>query len=374
MAGKSKAARAGGVAFGAVLIAAAVYGVFLMDFDVDIPEPPPPVRPLKTMTIDSPFDPSGRRFPGKVRASQEVDLAFQVAGPLVEFPVRKGQEVGEGELLGRLDPRDFQLALDDAEARLDEAETLWERMQRLHDAGNAQQVEYEEQKRAYTVAHAAAKQARKDLEDTQLRAPFAGVIASTFVENFENVQAKQAILSLQDVESVEIVVNVPESRVMQGKGEPGEYRHVATFEYLPDREFEVEIKEFEIEADPATQTYAATFVMPAPKDVMILPGMTATIREYRRETEAATNAGYAVPIDAVPVDSQGQYYVWKIEDAEKGMGTAHRANVTVGDLMRDDILVLDGLTRGDRIALAGVHLLQEGQKVHPFSAKGEDSP
>jgi RND family efflux transporter MFP subunit len=212
--------------------------------------------------------------------------------------------------------------------------------------------------------------ARKALDDTSLLAPFAGVIADTFVDNFQNVHAMQQVVSLQDVESVEIVVDVPEKRVMQAKGTKGLYRFVATFEYLPGREFEVEVKEFSTEADPATQTYAATFVMPAPEDVLILSGMTATIREYRKEPASTEAVAYAVPIDAVPIDGQGRYYVWQVKDGADGTGTVFRVDVEVGEMVRNDILVTAGLEPGNRIALAGVHLLREGQVVRPFSANG----
>ena len=219
----------------------------------------------------------------------------------------------------------------------------------------------------FDVAEAEEKIAAKALEDTYLRAPFAGVIAQTFVENFENLARKQRILSLQDVSSVEIEVNIPEEVVAVAKGTADAFRFVATFDYLPGRDFAVTPREFTTEADPLTQTYAATLVMPAPEDVSILPGMTATITPYRLETAASEDSGYAVPIDAVPVDGLGTYYVWKTEQEAGGAWTVHRVDVKVGEMMQDEILVVEGLRTGDRIAAAGVHVLQEGQRVRPLN-------
>ncbi len=141
------------------------------------------------------------------------------------------------------------------------------------------------------MAEARANIATKALDDTHLRPPFTGVIANTFADRFENVQAKQSVLSLQDISSVEVEVSVPEKRVVRALEDKGKFRFAATFDYLPDREFEVSVKEFSTEADPVTQTYTATFAMPAPDDVLIMPGMTAgTSNHDPRRTHQETSS------------------------------------------------------------------------------------
>jgi len=365
-----------GAVVGVVLMATSVYSVFFVDWTKDVPPEAPVVRPLKTMLLTSPFSASARKYPGKVGANEEVDLAFQVAGQLIEMPIRKGQDVVKGELLGRLDSRDLENALLTRQAVLTSARSDYERIKDLADRNLAAPKETIDSKAAYDAAIAEAKIAQKAFDDTSLFAPFAGVIADTFADNFQNVSAKQPVLSLQDVSSVEIIVNVPEERVVRAERgkEKDRYRFVATFEYLPGREFEVEVKEFSTEADSSTQTYEATFVMAAPEDAVILPGMTVTVREYLREPDLSEAIAYAVPIDALPIDDQGNYFAWVVTDDGDGKGTVHRAEVTVGEMVQDDILVLTGLSLGDRIALAGVHLLQEGQQVLPFLAQGNAGP
>ncbi|UCE58430.1 MAG: efflux RND transporter periplasmic adaptor subunit [Phycisphaerales bacterium] len=376
MAGNKRTPRILGVMVGIVLVAVAVYSVVYLDWTREVPPEPSVVRPLKTMIIAEPFSAAGRKYPGKVAANEEVNLAFQVSGQLVEVPVRKGQDVAQGELLARLDSRDFENTLATKQAALTSARADYERIKGLAERGMAADKETIDAKAAYDAAVAEMNIAQKALDDTRLSAPFAGVIADTFVDNFQNVSAKQSILSLQDVASVEIVVNVPEERVVRSKKgeERYRYRFVATFEYLADREFEVAFKEFSTEADSATQMYEATFVMSAPEDASILPGMTVTVREYLKTPEPSETIAYAVPIEAVPIDDQGNYFVWVVNDTADGTATVHRANVTVGEMIQDDILILEGLSGVERIALAGVHLLQEGQQVRPFLAKGDTSP
>ena len=82
-AGKAKP-RIGSAAVGIVLMAGAVYSVDFMDWTINVPLEPPVVRPLKTLGIAPPFSAAGRKYPGKVEANEEANLAFQVSGQLIE--------------------------------------------------------------------------------------------------------------------------------------------------------------------------------------------------------------------------------------------------------------------------------------------------
>lgn len=63
------------------------------------------VRPVKLLTVEGSTSAVQRSYPGRVRASQRVDLAFQVAGPLIELPVNEGQSVDKGQLIARILPQ-----------------------------------------------------------------------------------------------------------------------------------------------------------------------------------------------------------------------------------------------------------------------------
>ena len=358
-----------GVVIGLTAVGVAVYSVFFIDWTTEVRQEEELVRPVKTMVIESPFAFSGRKYPGKVLAHRRVDLAFQVAGPLIELPVKNGDEVTQGRILARIDPRDFENELNAKKALLAKAKHDVEKVERLFQSGVANQQEVVDAKAAFDVAEADSKITEKALEDTYLSAPFGGVIANTFVENFQNVRARQRILSLQDVSRVEIEINIPEERVALKLKDKDAFGLIATFDYLPGREFEVEVEKFATEADQATQTFAATVAMDAPKDVNVLPGMTATITPYRKQLEDNEAAGFAVPIDAVPVDELGTYHIWKIATDSSGRLSVHRVDVQVGEMILNDIVVLSGLSKGDRIATAGVHLLREGQQVRLLDAE-----
>lgn len=369
----SKRARSGivGVVVGIPLMGIAVYSVAFVDWTKEVPPEPPVVRPVKTLEIGAAHDTTTRLYPGTVKAGKEVNLSFQVSGQMIELNVKKGDDVEAGDQLARIDPHDFEQDLAAKQGELTKAKYDFEKINRLFADGNAGRQEVVDAQRLFETSQANMKIAEKALEDTRLVAPFPGKIADRFADNFQKIVAWQEIVALQDVSHVEIVIDVPEERVIRAHAERGKNEYVAMFDYLPGRTFDTEIKEFASEADPATQTYAVTFMMPAPTDVLILPGMTTTIRESRIDPSDGATV-FAVPIEVVPVDRVGQYFVWKIEDQPKGNALVHRQDVTVGEMVEKNILVTGGLVAGDRIAAAGVHLLLEGQVVRPLASKAGD--
>jgi multidrug efflux pump subunit AcrA (membrane-fusion protein) len=106
------------------------------------PAPPPgePAdvsRPAQIQLVSPAALGSDLRFPGRVRAVQRVELAFNVPGQIVELPIAEGEAVQAGALLARLDPASYQTALDVAQAELDAATAEYERMRRLWEKSQA---------------------------------------------------------------------------------------------------------------------------------------------------------------------------------------------------------------------------------------------
>jgi multidrug efflux system membrane fusion protein len=196
------------------------------------------------------------------------------------------------------------------------------------------------------------------LEYTRLKAPFDGVIAQKYVDNYQEVQAKQAVLSLQNVTDVEVLIDVPELMVAPvRKSKP---RFYAEFTADPNRRFELRIKEFATQADPVTQTYRVVLVMPAPAGIRILPGMTVNVAIEFTE-EAGAVAEILVPASAVFADDAGHPQVWVIDPQTM---KAQRRAVVTGELSGgDSIRIVSGLNADETIAVSGVGMLSEGQTV-----------
>ncbi|MGB1131377.1 MAG: efflux RND transporter periplasmic adaptor subunit, partial [Haloferula sp.] len=172
-----------------------------------------PVRPVKAIQIGSPSTIDRKVITGKARPAEQVDIAFEVPGKLVELAVDVGDEVKKGQALAQLDPRDFRNAVAMAEAEAQRAAAQRDRVVKAFETNAVSAQDVTNAKAQSRAADAAVEIARKQLEETTIRAPYDGSIAATYVENFENVLGKQKVVRLIDLSRIEMVVDVPESLI-----------------------------------------------------------------------------------------------------------------------------------------------------------------
>lgn len=333
------------------------------------PSPPAPVaQPVKIFTVGGAGNGRALEFPGEVTPSQNAQPAFEVAGKIVEFRVDEGQAIAAGDVIARLDARDFEAALDKARANLDKTRSDLGRYQTLYDKGVSPLTDLESAKRRYEVTEAEIRTAEKAVEDCVLRAPFTGTVAKKLVQDFQNVRAKEPIVILQDESTLEIRVSVPESdfaAMTPGLSIAERNQRLAvavSIASIPDRSFPGHIKEFATTADPVTRTFEATFAFAPPGDVTIRPGMTAKVR-ITPQKAAARAGSVSVPARAVVTDASGESLVWVVDPDTL---TVKRTVVTTGDVAGDRIEVRSGLRPGMEIAVSGVARLRDGMQVRRF--------
>jgi len=326
----------------------------------------PVVRPVKTMVVGGSSSDFQRTFTARVRAADRVELAFQVPGKIIELPVKKGQQVTQGDLIGRLDQRDYKSDLQSAQAQFDKALANFKRGDELVVKGFISRTDYDRLKSRRDVSAAELDKAKKAFDDTSLKAPFGGVVAQRFVENFTEVRAKQQIISLHDSSLMELVIYVPEHIValMRHEGPREEAKLYAEFNAIPGEEFPLTVKEFSTQADATTQTFEYVLTMPRPEARNILPGMTASVHVIRTDiNDSQVAASFSIPAIAVFADEKSQSHVWVIKQPDN---IVHARQVTTGQLSgSDQIEILDGIKSGEVIAIAGVSQLREGMQVRP---------
>ena len=199
--------------------------------------------------------------------------------------------------------------------------------------------------------------ARDQLDYTNMRAPFNGTIVATYVENFEEIHAKQIILRLLDPTHVEMTIDVAESSISYI---PFDENIRARFDAFPGLLIPAEVKEIGTEASATTRTYPVTLIMEQPEGVTILAGMTGEITGNVALPETEEETPIEVPTTAVFSDSTELSYVWVIDIDES---TVAKREVQLGRLTEFGITIVRGLDPGEYIATAGVHYLEEGQEI-----------
>ena len=270
---------------------------------------PDPIKPVKLFTVQAGLEQLTMSLPGRVRAARRSELSFKVSGPLEKLPVDEGQVVKKGDLIAQILPRDFQTAINEAKARVLEAEQQYQRYKELYSRRQVSKADFDRYRASRDVARARLEDAQNALKDTTLVAPFDGVIAKRYVENFEKVQEKQPIAFLQMIEQLEILIDVPELLMAQLRQKTDGAEMIAEFDAVAGKQYPLTVKEFSTDADPATQTYQVVLAMDQPQEANILPGMTAKVTVSGAQGDTTGSTIY-IPAIAVLNDADGQNYVW----------------------------------------------------------------
>lgn len=214
---------------------------------------------------------------GQAEAWRRTVITAEVAGRVDRVPVRESQTVGPGEVVLSVDPLDYELSLEEAEARLERAEADY-RERLLFDADLPTDVREERDRAArlksgLSEAEIAVRKARLDLERTRVRAPFPGRIASLQVVPGQLVSAGTELMTIVDTDPIRVQVQVLE----------GELTHLAPggkaqvrFSAFPEEVFLGEIETINPVVEQQTRTARVTVVVPNGAG-RILPGMYARV-------------------------------------------------------------------------------------------------
>lgn len=328
------------------------------------PVAPEPVRPAIIHTVGQADAGAKLRFPGRLRAAKRAELSFNVPGFVTEFALIEGARVTAGQVVARLDDAVFRARVAAAQSEFERARVDLERYQRLLDTEQAvARTEVDDRRSRLEVARTNLTAAQQDLSDTVIKAPFSGVVTRRRLETFANVQAKQAIADLQDLSSLEVVINVPQ-RLLRTEG-TRRTEALAFFDGHEDQPVPVVLKSYATEADPQTQTYEVVLALKSrPPGLALLPGLAVTVLPFA-EKPAPAAATLAIPLTAVSADATGAKFVWVVS----ADGRVARRNVVPGEICGGDVTLASGLKAGERIVTAGVGALREGMKVRPLDAQ-----
>ena len=304
-----------------------------------------------------------RNFFGRVAARETVDIAFQVPGQVVSLPVIEGMNLAEGDVIAELDLEIFELDLQSARLRLNQAERTMERL-RLLAGTTVSQVAIDDAETELALARVAVKNAEYALGHATLRAPFDALVSTRYIPNFTTVSAGTRIARLHDMSELRIKVAVPE--VLYQASNIFDLTRVKLEAKFPgsNETFPVEPREFEAETTEDGQSFIWTMGMTPPPGRTILPGSSVTIVA----TLNSEGRGFIIPPTAVRLGPGGGPSVMVFDGGpEDETGTLRLVPV---DIQPDDdgrVVVTSGLEAGVEIVALGVARLQDGQSVRRFA-------
>ena len=303
-----------------------------------------------------------RDFAGMATADDAVNLAFKISGQILSVDVSKGDYVKKGELLARLDPRDVELQKAADRSQFERAKSQYERMQRLLDHEAVSQQEYESARAQYVQAQSAYENSKDLLSETNLRAPFGGVIERTYVDTYQRVQSGQTILRLVNPMSTTVEFTMPE------KSLPllfdSTIRFSVTFDNIPNRQFVARLDTYaKTSSDASGFPVSLKIERDEAERYRISPGMTCQVMMHTQGV-GARQSTLVVPLSAIYAPASGGEYVWRVTSD----GRVKLSPVTLGEVYgRDMVSITSGLAAGAEIVTAGVYKLRDGDSVKPIN-------
>jgi membrane fusion protein (multidrug efflux system) len=282
-------------------------------------------------------------------AEDAVLTAPAPSGGRVNSVAEVGRAVSRGEALCDIDGERYHAALLQAQSAVELAKGERDRTRSNVENGYVGKAMLDKAELDYQGAVGAALQAERAYENSRCQAPFAGVLASRFVDRFQSVAPGVPTVRVADLSRLEAVVSLPESEAFDYReGQRAEFQlldgeHAAA----PGR-----IRGLDRAVEARNRTVTARIDLSNPGG-RLRPGLVGKVRILRKSYEGAV----VVPSQAILRLQEGTL-VMRVAGDE-----AQKAPVTLGPASGDSVLILSGLSAGDRIITVGGFQVSAGTKV-----------
>jgi membrane fusion protein, multidrug efflux system len=326
------------------------------------------IRPVRTVTVEVRQEGERVSLTGEIQPRYQTDLGFRVNGKILQRPVDVGTPVKKGDLLARLDPQQFRQDLEvaksevaAAQAEVTRSQAQEYRQRELLKNGNTTQVSYDQALKTFRTAQAQldatrAKQiqASENLDYTNLKADYDGVITAVGADAGQVVSAGQMVVRLARPGEREAVFNVAEGTFKSPPKDPTVDVELVS---NPDIKTIGKVRYVSPQADPETRTYTVRISLPdAPAQMRLGANVTGTVT--LNQAQSVTIPGSAL------FQKDGKPAIWLVDKDD----SVQLKPITVQRYQGDTVVVGGGLAQGDVVVTAGVQKLLPGQKVRVLQA------
>ncbi|MBQ8672933.1 MAG: efflux RND transporter periplasmic adaptor subunit [Bacteroides sp.] len=285
---------------------------------------------------------------GSLLPDEEVDLSFETSGKIIEINFEEGTFVKKGQLLAKVNDRPLQAQLKRLMSQLKLAEDRVFRQNALLAKDAVSKEAYEQVKTELATLNADIDLVEANIQQTELRAPFDGIIGLRQVSVGTYASPSTIVAKLTKVTPLKVEFSVPERYA-------GDVKVGAGLEFTLEGNltpFEAKVYARESKIDPMTHTLTIRALYPNANG-RVMPGRYASIRLNKDEIENAI----AVPSEAiVPEMGKDKIFVYR-------SGKAQPVELTTGLRTEDRVQVLEGLQVGDTVITSGTLQLRTGLAV-----------
>lgn len=285
---------------------------------------------------------------GTAEAVKSVTLYPAVADEVTAVNFVPGQIVGEGDILVSLDDRRQVVAVRRAELQLKDAERALKRLLDSRDRGAVADSEIDIARTTRDLAQVSLDEAKADLDDRHIRAPFSGYVGLTDVEVGDRITTTTAITTLDDRSNLYVNFRAPESAVSLLLSETSVILQPWA---TRDVTLTAEIAQLDSRINNTDRTMSARALLNNERD-LYRPGMSFRVKLNLKGERYA-----AIPEAALLWGATGAYIYTAVENKAK------RVDVSVHQRLRGIILVSGNLNEGDQLVAEGIQSLREGQPI-----------
>ncbi len=310
-------------------------------------------RPLMNVVVlDAKPKPIRDRLnlPAQIEPWVELKILAEVSGRVVEMPAKEGDYINKGEIIARIDARDYENQLASVRAELELAEKNLARTKDLFEEQLITQARFDDDLSRVNKLSAEMRNAELKLERCSIKAPISGIINQTDAEEGLYLNVQDPVAVILDISRVKACVGIPESDV-------DEVRRLSHFNITIDAlgKKTVKGKKHFLSRSPETfaHLYKLEIELPNPAGE-ILPGMFARADIVKKEVKDSIS----VPLYSL-ITRVNEQFVFVEND-----GRAHLRMVKTGILEGWKMQITEGLSEGDHVIVVGHRSIDEGQEVN----------
>lgn len=288
---------------------------------------------------------------GNIEGRKTVKLGFLVAGKVNYIAAGEGASLEAGQLLASLDPENYKIAKEMADANLDQVLDDYNRLRMMHERKSVAESDFSKVTNTLKLARAQQRLQRKNLSDTKLYSPIKGVLLKKGTEVGEIIAVGLPVFVVSDIGIVNVNASVPETDLQQVKIGSAAAVYISSI----DSTFPGKVVEVGSLAEPTTRSFTVKIELKNP-NLIIRPGMTAEIKMMSgRKTDII-----AVPGEAVLRDLDNTSYVFVADEVRK---QAFRRKISLGRMAGNNIEVTSGVSPNEWVIVGGQHKLNNGSSI-----------
>jgi len=288
---------------------------------------------------------------GNIEGNKTARLGFPVAGKINYIAGEEGMTIGAGKLLAGLDPENYRIAKEMADANLAQVQDEFNRLSVMLERKSLSEADFSKISNALKAAKAQQQLQNKNLLDTRLYAPFHGVLLKKGAETGEIINAGMPLFVLSDISRVKVSASIPETDLPQVKPGAGAHVYIAAI----DSTMTGRIIEVGSVSEPTTRAFNVKIELKNP-GLKIRPGMTADVKiASGQQTEII-----AVPAEAVLRDLDNSSGIFVVDEKKS---QAFKRKVSLGRMTGNNIEITSGIRPDEIIVVGGQHKLNDGSFV-----------